>query len=116
MACFLRSPYALEKSSQKDLPLAESFSLTFGSFIIFYPRTPGLGLAMPACAGDRIWYCVYIYGDAMNTLTKLLREEQGMETVEWAIMAALIVAGVAVVVATIGIQIDTQFNNLKNDT
>jgi Flp pilus assembly pilin Flp len=52
----------------------------------------------------------------MKTLIKLLREEQGMETVEWAIMAALIVAGVAAIIAAIGANVSASFTKLKTDT
>ena len=50
----------------------------------------------------------------MKVLGKLLRNEQGMETVEWAILAALIVAGLVGVIAAIGTQVNTQFGNLNN--
>ena len=38
----------------------------------------------------------------MNLLKKFVRDEAGMETVEWAIMAALIVAGTIITVTAIG--------------
>jgi len=46
----------------------------------------------------------------------LLRDEQGMETVEWAIMAALIVAGVIGIVAGIGANVNTAFTKLQTAT
>ncbi len=52
----------------------------------------------------------------MKVLGKLLRNEQGMETVEWAILAALIVAGLIGVVAAIGTNVENSFNRLQTAT
>ncbi len=52
----------------------------------------------------------------MKVLGKLLRNEQGMETVEWAILAALIVAGLVGVITAIGTNVSASFNNLKTAT
>ena len=52
----------------------------------------------------------------MKVLGKLLRNEQGMETVEWAILAALIVAGLIGVVAAIGTNVNAAFNKLETST
>jgi pilus assembly protein Flp/PilA len=49
----------------------------------------------------------------MNLLSKFVRDEAGMETVEWAIMAALIVTGVIAVVTTIGTGVKTKFEALN---
>ena len=52
----------------------------------------------------------------MKVLGKLLRNEQGMETVEWAILAALIVAGLVGVIAAIGANVENSFNRLQTAT
>ena len=52
----------------------------------------------------------------MKVLGKLLRNEQGMETVEWAILAALIVAGLVGIVAAIGTNVSNAFNKLETST
>lgn len=52
----------------------------------------------------------------MTLLKKFVREEAGMETVEWAIMAALIVAGVILVVQGIGTNVSNAFTKLKTAT
>jgi Flp pilus assembly pilin Flp len=49
-------------------------------------------------------------------LAKFAREEQGMETVEWAILAALIVAGLVTVISTLGSNVLAKFTTLKNAT
>jgi Flp pilus assembly pilin Flp len=51
----------------------------------------------------------------MNLLKKFVRDEAGMETVEWAIMASLIVAGVATIVVAIGGKVSDAFNNLNTN-
>jgi Flp pilus assembly pilin Flp len=48
--------------------------------------------------------------------SRFLSDNRGMETVEWAIMAALIVAGVAAVVASIGTHVKSSFGKLQNAT
>jgi len=53
---------------------------------------------------------------AINRLHRFLSDEAGMETVEWAILAAMIVAGVAAVIATVGKNILAQFTALQNET
>ncbi|CAN5421740.1 hypothetical protein BH10PLA1_BH10PLA1_06810 [soil metagenome] len=45
-----------------------------------------------------------------------LRDEQGMETVEWAILAALIVAGLVTVISGLGSNVLTKFTALQNAT
>jgi Flp pilus assembly pilin Flp len=52
----------------------------------------------------------------MNLLKKFVRDEAGMETVEWAIMSALIVAGVIGIVAGIGTNVNNAFTKLKTGT
>jgi pilus assembly protein Flp/PilA len=45
-----------------------------------------------------------------------LRDDRGMETVEWGVLAALIVTGLITVVKTLGSQIVSKFQNLQNAT
>jgi Flp pilus assembly pilin Flp len=45
-----------------------------------------------------------------------ISDETGMETVEWAILAALIVAGLVAVIATLGSNILAKFTTLKDGT
>ncbi len=49
----------------------------------------------------------------MNTLKNFVKNEQGLETVEYAIITGLIVAGVIATIAAIGVWVSTQFSNLK---
>jgi len=46
----------------------------------------------------------------------LVRDEQGMETVEWGVMAALIVAALVTAIATLGGNVLNKFNGLVNAT
>lgn len=52
----------------------------------------------------------------MNLLKKFVRDEAGMETVEWAIMAALIVAGVILIITGIGNNVSNAFTKLQTAT
>ena len=52
----------------------------------------------------------------MSLLKKLARDERGMETVEWAILAALIVAGLVAVITTLGTNVLNKFTALRNAT
>jgi Flp pilus assembly pilin Flp len=49
----------------------------------------------------------------VKLLRDLLRNESGMETVEWAVVAALLVVGLGVLFATLGNSIKTKLNNLN---
>ena len=49
-------------------------------------------------------------------IRSFVRDEQGMETVEWAILAALIVAGLVAVIAALGGHVNDAFNKLQNAT
>jgi len=49
-------------------------------------------------------------------IRRLIREEDGLETVEYAIIAGLIVAGAAATIAVIGIWVNDQFEELKANT
>ena len=51
-----------------------------------------------------------------NIVRKLVIDESGMETVEWAILAALIVGGLVAVIATLGSNVLARFTTLKNAT
>jgi Flp pilus assembly pilin Flp len=52
----------------------------------------------------------------MRKFIEMLKDESGMETVEWAILAAVIVAGLVAVITTLGSNIVTKFTNLRNAT
>lgn len=49
----------------------------------------------------------------MNVLKNFVKDEQGLETVEYAIITGLIVAGVIATIAAIGVWVAAQFNALK---
>jgi len=49
-------------------------------------------------------------------ITRFVCDDRGMETVEWGIMAALIVTGVVAVVKTLGTQILAKFTALQTAT
>ena len=52
----------------------------------------------------------------MKTLVSFLKDEKGLETVEWAVIAALIVAGIVGVVTTLGGNVLTAFTTLRDST
>ena len=52
----------------------------------------------------------------MNLLKRFVRDEAGMETVEWAIMAALILVGVIAIVTSIGGNVKGAFTKLQTAT
>ena len=52
----------------------------------------------------------------MSTLRKFWSDDRGMETVEWAILAALIVAGLIGIVTTLGGNVKTAFTSLQTGT
>jgi Flp pilus assembly pilin Flp len=47
---------------------------------------------------------------------RFIRDERGMETVEWGVLAALIVTGLVGVIGLLGGQILSKFQNLSNAT
>ena len=51
----------------------------------------------------------------MLSLKKFVTDERGTETVEWGIMAGLIVAGLVGIVAAIGTWIHGKFDTMKTD-
>ena len=48
-------------------------------------------------------------------LKKFFSEEKGLETVEYAIIVGLIVAGTVAVIAAIGVWVNGQFTSLQTD-
>ena len=50
-----------------------------------------------------------------NLVSAFLSDEKGTETVEWGLMAGLIVGGLVLVVASIGAWVNLQFSNLQAD-
>jgi Flp pilus assembly pilin Flp len=52
----------------------------------------------------------------LNAFRRLARDERGMETVEWGVLAALIVAGLVGVIAGLGTNVVNKFTNLQNAT
>lgn len=52
----------------------------------------------------------------MSLIKRFLADESGMESVEWGVLAALIVAGLVGVVTTLGGQVLAAFNRLVTAT
>ncbi len=50
----------------------------------------------------------------MEMLKRFIRDERGLETIEYSIIAALIVVGVIVILGTIGNKVLNVFTNLSN--
>lgn len=46
-------------------------------------------------------------------LKRFLKDERGLETVEWAVIAALIVAGLIGVISTLGDKVEGKFTQLS---
>ena len=51
----------------------------------------------------------------MKFTKRFLSDEQGLETVEYAIIAGLIVSGLVAIIVAIGGWVATQFTNLQTD-
>lgn len=51
----------------------------------------------------------------MKTLVKFWNDEKGLETVEYAIIAGMIVVGIVATIAGIGTWVSNQFTQLKAD-
>ena len=49
---------------------------------------------------------------SLNLLKSFIREDEGLEMVEWAIVAALITTAAAVTMSLIGVQVDAQFQTI----
>ena len=52
----------------------------------------------------------------MKTLVNFLKDEKGLETVEWAVIAALIVVGIVAAVTTLGEHVKSTFETLRDNT
>jgi len=52
----------------------------------------------------------------INSVRRLVKDEQGMETVEWGVMAALIVVGLVAAIGVLGGQVLNKFNGLVDAT
>jgi len=52
----------------------------------------------------------------MRLISQFVRDERGMETVEWGILAALIVAGLVTAITTVGKNVLASFNTLATAT
>jgi pilus assembly protein Flp/PilA len=55
-------------------------------------------------------------GFEMNTVKRFIKDEQGLETVEWAVIAALIVAGLIAIITGLGQNVEGRFAELQNAT
>jgi Flp pilus assembly pilin Flp len=51
-----------------------------------------------------------------NWVVKFARDERGMETVEWGVLAALVVAGLVGIIGTLGTHVNTRFTQLRDAT
>ena len=52
----------------------------------------------------------------MAVLKRFIQDDRGLETVEWAVMAALIAAGLIAVIAGLGNNVENRFTGLENAT
>jgi Flp pilus assembly pilin Flp len=52
----------------------------------------------------------------LTIFQRFVRDERGMETVEWGVLAALIVAGLVAVIGTLGTNVLNKFTTLQNAT
>jgi len=52
----------------------------------------------------------------ISIMARFIRDDRGMETVEWAILAALITAGIVTAITTLGAHVQTAFTTLSNNT
>jgi Flp pilus assembly pilin Flp len=52
----------------------------------------------------------------LNVLKQFVGNDQGMETVEWGVLAALIVGGLVVVIGALGTNVLNKFTALQNAT
>ena len=48
----------------------------------------------------------------MDTIKRLISDERGLETVEYAVMSSLIVIGAIIAIKTVGTWVKTQFETL----
>ncbi len=52
----------------------------------------------------------------MEVLKRFWKDERGLETVEWAVIAALIVGGLVAIIAALGGNVKTMFERLQSAT
>ena len=52
----------------------------------------------------------------MEVLKRFWKDERGLETVEWAVIAALIVGGLVGIIALLGGNVKTMFTRLQQAT
>jgi len=52
----------------------------------------------------------------LNAIKRFVREESGLETVEWAIVGGLVVAVGAIIFTLIGQDVQTSLGNMQNVT
>jgi len=52
----------------------------------------------------------------LNFVRRFARDEQGLETVEWAILAALLVAGLVAIITGLGNNVVNKFTAMQNAT
>ena len=52
----------------------------------------------------------------MSIIKRLIKDDRGLETVEWAVMGALIVAGLILVIAGLANNVENRFERLTNAT
>jgi Flp pilus assembly pilin Flp len=55
-------------------------------------------------------------GKVSNQILAFVGNEDGMETVEWAVMAAIIVAGLVMIISALGTNVVNKFSYLKAQT
>jgi len=51
----------------------------------------------------------------MKTIKQFMNDEQGLETVEYAIIAGLVVVGLVAIIVAIGAWVKTKFTSLKTE-
>jgi pilus assembly protein Flp/PilA len=51
----------------------------------------------------------------MKSIKRFIKEEKGLETIEYAIVAGLIVVGIVATLTSIGVWVAAQFTALDND-
>jgi Flp pilus assembly pilin Flp len=52
----------------------------------------------------------------LSVLKRFAKDDRGMETVEWGVLAALIVGGLVVVIGALGTNVKNKFTSLQNAT
>ena len=69
-------------------------------------------MGSPECVGVPEPNQVKEGNSMLNLVKKFIREDDGLEMVEWAIVAALITTAAAITMASIGSEVNTQFNTV----